>query len=765
MVKVREDHPIKNDGTIDLDAWLNRLSGMIQLENPEPIRKACELSASLADAESIALSVHGSYRMGLEMAGILAELQLDPISILASILYRSVREGKLSLERVEQQFGVDAAKLIDGVLKMAAISAYQVSDAGYIAGKAKTQEQIQLHSDNLRKMLVAMIDDVRVALIKLAERTCAIRAIKQAPEKKRRRLAQEVFDIYAPLAHRLGIGHIKWELEDLSFRYLQPIPYKKIATLLDEKRIDRQHFIENVVDTLQRSMASAGIKAQVYGRAKHIYSIWRKMQRKNIDFSQVYDVRAVRIMVEEVKDCYGALGIVHSLWRHIPNEFDDYIANPKSNGYQSLHTAVSGPEGKVLEVQIRTQYMHEEAELGVCAHWLYKGTDTQAKDRGYEQKIAWLRQVLEWHEELGDGDSVVGELQEEVAQDRIYLFTPRGDVVDLQPGATPVDFAYRLHTEVGHRCRGAKVNGRIVPLTYQLHTGEQLEILTAKESRPSRDWLNPDSGYVRSSRARAKITHWFKTQARDENIIEGRNLLLPELQRLALDDINLDELAKLLNYRAEEDICAAIGAGDLRIGQVITAAQKQSEPVEVRSPLLDLPKAVHKQVTNADNIEIQGVGNLLTQIANCCQPVPGDAIVGYVTIGRGVSIHREDCRNLLQLSSEQPGRIMEVHWGGSDKRRTTYPVEVLIRAYDRRGLLRDITVVLANDGVNVIAMNTLTNQEDLLADILLTVEIEDLNMLSRALNKINQLTNVLEAKRHRVAKPHDQGPKPPAHEP
>ncbi len=754
MVKVREDHPIKSDGTIDLDAWLNRLTQLVPLEGISDVREACELSASLADAKSIALSAHGSYRMGLEMAEILAELQLDQTTILASILYRSVREGKIPIVTVGERFGEDVSKLIQGVLQMAAISAYQVSDAGYIAGKAKTPEQIQAHSDNLRKMLVAMIDDVRVALIKLAERTCAIRAIKEAPEKKRRRLAQEIFDIYAPLAHRLGIGHIKWELEDLSFRYLQPDAYKKIATLLDEKRIDRQRFIEEVVDSLQKAMKQAEIRAQVYGRAKHIYSIWRKMRRKNIDFSQVYDVRAVRIMVDEVKDCYAALGIVHSLWRHIPNEFDDYIANPKANGYQSLHTAVSGPEGKVLEVQIRTHAMHEEAELGVCAHWVYKGTDTQAKDRGYEQKIAWLRQVLEWHEELGDGDSVVGELQEEVAQDRVYLFTPRGDVVDLQPGSTPVDFAYRLHTEVGHRCRGAKVGGRIVPLTYRLKTGEQVEILTTKESKPSRDWLNSDSGYVKTSRARAKITHWFKTQARDENIVEGRNVLLPELQRLALDDINLDELAKQLNYRAEEDICAAIGAGDLRIGQVITAAQKQVEPEEERSPLLDLPKTAQKPVQHPDDIEIQGVGNLLTQIANCCQPVPGDEIVGYVTVGRGVSIHRQDCRNLLQLRSEQPGRIMEVHWGGGEKRHHTYPVEVRIKAYDRKGLLRDITIVLANDGVNVTAMTTLTNKEDLLADIVLTVEIEDLNMLSRALNKINQLPNVVEARRHRAVQSH-----------
>lgn len=752
MVKVREDHPIAADGSIDLDAWLLRIEALVELNETNELRKACQLSADLADAKSLASSTHGSYRMGLEMAEILAELQLDPKSLIAAVLYRAVREGKLAPETVEKHFGLEVRKLIDGVLQMAAISAYQLKEGGLVSGKAKTPEQIQAHSDNLRKMLVAMIDDVRVALIKLSERTCAIRSVKDASEKKRRWLAQEVFDIYAPLAHRLGIGHIKWELEDLSFRYLNEHAYKKIANLLDEKRVDRQRFIEQSVAALQQSMQATGIKAEIYGRVKHIYSIWRKMHRKNIDFSQIYDVRAVRIMVSEVKDCYGALGVVHSLWRHIPNEFDDYIASPKPNGYQSLHTAVSGPEGKVLEVQIRTFEMHEDAELGVCAHWLYKGTDTKAKDRGYEQKIAWLRQVLEWHEELGDANTVVGELQEEVSQDRVYLFTPKGEVIDLQPGATPIDFAYRLHTEVGHRCRGAKINGRIVPLTYRLKTGEQVEILTSKESKPSRDWLNHDNGYVCSSRARAKITHWFKTQAREENIQEGRNVLMPELQRLALDDISLDELAKQLNYRTEEDVVAAIGAGDLRIGQVINAAQKYVEPQESRSPLEDLPKKAQRKVKNPDGIEIQGVGNLLTQIANCCQPVPGDNIVGYVTLGRGVSIHRQDCSNILQLGLEHPGRILEVHWGGVEKQVSTYPVEVRIRAYDRKGLLRDITVVLANDGVNVTAMHTLTHREDLLADILLTIEIEDLNMLSRSLNKISQLPNVLEAKRHRLPK-------------
>jgi len=381
-------------------------------------------------------------------------------------------------------------------------------------------------------MLVAMVDDVRVALIKLAERTCAIRAVKTADDEKRNRVAREVFDIYAPLAHRLGIGHIKWELEDLSFRYLEPDQYKQIATLLHERRLDRERFISDVMGQLRSELQATGVDADISGRAKHIYSIWRKMQRKGLAFSQIYDVRAVRVLVPEMRDCYTALGIVHTLWRHIPKEFDDYIANPKENGYRSLHTAVIGPEGKVLEVQIRTHAMHEEAELGVCAHWRYKGTDVKAGSNQYEEKISWLRQVLEWHEELGDIGGLAEQLRVDIEPDRVYIFTPDGHAIDLPKGATPLDFAYRVHTEIGHNCRGAKINGRIVPLNYSLQTGEQVEIITSKHGTPSRDWLNPNLGYITTSRARAKIVHWFKLQARDQNVAAGKTLLERELRAI-----------------------------------------------------------------------------------------------------------------------------------------------------------------------------------------------------------------------------------------
>ncbi len=742
MVKVRDDHPLLHDGSLDIDSWLEKIQQSYEVKEPEKIRHALVLAKQLSD-DAIANKTYwsiDSMQMGLEMAQILLDLRLDTESIIAAILYRGVREGRLSLERVTRDFGAEIAKLIEGVQRMAAISAAQNTSSEMVLG----QKQAQV--DNLRKMLVAMIDDVRVALIKLAERTTAIRAVKDAPEDKRRKVAEEVFNVYAPLAHRLGIGHIKWELEDLSFRYLQPEAYKKIASLLDEKRLARQEYIERVVQDLRERLHQEGIKCDVYGRVKHIYSIWRKMSRKNLDFSQIYDIRAVRVLVPEVKDCYAALGIVHGLWRHIPNEFDDYIANPKENGYRSLHTAVIGPEGKVLEVQIRSNAMHEDAELGVCAHWLYKGTDINAKDQGYEQKIAWLRQVLEWHDELGDLPDLSHDLQIDINPDRIYVFTPEGHVVDLPPKATPIDFAYRVHTEVGHKCRGAKVNGRMVPLTYLLKNGEQVEILTGSQAQPSRDWMHADSGYTYTSRARAKIAHWFKLQARDDNMEEGKRLLMRELERLDLANEPLAAIATAMNVKTVEDMFAALGAGDLRIGQVVNTVLKQAEPVQLQQEL-PLLKTGNQFAPKPTDIYIEGVGNLVTQLAQCCQPVPGDDIRGYVTIGRGVSIHRSDCENFMHMQLLEPARVLAVDWGKRPSQ--TYPVDMLVEAYDRTGLLRDISLVLANEKVNVIAMNTMSNQGEHTASMQFTVEVESLERFGKVMTKISQLPNVISARRIR----------------
>ena len=750
MVKVREEQPVRQDGSVDLELWLERLQTQIEIKDSGRFLNACQIVQSAVeesdDSEADWTFEQGALAVGLEMVQILADLQQDEDALIAAVLYRAVREGKLSLERVKSRFGGSVARLIEGVLQMAAIgSRKNPRDEDPVLGNT-TQ------TDNVRKMLVAMIDDVRVALIKLAERTCAIRAVKNADRRKRYLVAREVFDIYAPLAHRLGIGHIKWELEDLSFRYLKPNDYKHIAELLAEKRLDRQQFIDDVVTLLRAKLLEAGIDGEVAGRAKHIYSIWRKMQRKNIEFSQVYDVRAVRILVPEVRDCYTVLGIVHGLWRNIPHEFDDYVASPKPNGYRSLHTAVFGPESKALEIQIRTYQMHEEAELGVCAHHLYKGTDVASRQDGYEEKISWLRQVLEWHEDLGETESIGDMLRGDVAQDRVYVFTPDGHVIDLPAGATPVDFAYRVHTEIGHRCRGARISGRIVPLNRRLQTGDQVEVMTSREERPSRDWLNTNLGFVYTSRARAKIAHWFKTQARDQNADAGKDMILKEFKRLALNasEMDLEDIAKGLKFGSEEDMFAAVGAGDLRISQVINAAQMREEKAERDSQLdLDIPTSKpRKAKSTSSGVNILGVGNLMTQFASCCKPVPGDAIAGFITQGRGVSIHRADCVELERLREREANRILDVDW--DDGAEIAYPVDVVIEAFDRSGLLRDVMVILANEKVNVLGANTHTDRQSNQAHLEITLEIGRLDKLGKVMDKINQIPNVNDVHRKRT---------------
>jgi len=757
MVKVREDYPLLEDGSVDIESWL---ASLVQDEGEidrGELRRACELvrhfeqtqhsalkSAGPASADNhagkVIWSEHVScFRTGMEMVQILDELQLDTPSLVAAILYRPVREDKLSIATVAKEFGKEVTKLVKGVLEMAAISHMRHPIQGTVLGQSQTQV------DNIRRMLVTMVDDVRVALIKLAERTCAIRAFKNEKSERRHRVAREVFDIYAPLAHRLGIGYLKWELEDLSFRYLHEKAYKKIARLLDERRLDRQKYINDVLASLRHKLADNDIQAELYGRAKHIYSIWRKMHRKGIGFEQVYDVRAIRILVPNVKDCYSALGIVHSMWRHIPKEFDDYIANPKENGYQSLHTAVVGPEGKIMEVQIRTQRMHDEAELGVCAHWRYKGHDLKDKSKGYDNKLAWLRQVLEWQEELGARSTdMIEQFRSNIINDRIYVFTPDGHVIDLPSGATPIDFAYKVHTEIGHSCRGAKINGVIKPLNYKLKTGDQVTVLTSNQDRPSRDWLNADLGYARTSRARAKITHWFKEQDRDLNVQEGRDILLGLLKRLSLEQVSYDELARKVNMHSAEDMFAAIGAGDLKPMHVAHIAEKSlPEPEEDLELEFDFDEPVTSKPSSGD-VNILGVGNLLTQVANCCKPVPGDAIVGYITVGRGVSVHRKDCINALQLQSQNPARVIEVSWGNTEQ---TYPVDIVVEAFDRPGLLRDIATLLANAKINVNSANTLSDKQDNTARIRLQIEVQGIDNLSRIFDRVRQLPNIIDARR------------------
>ncbi|OUS25213.1 GTP diphosphokinase [Gammaproteobacteria bacterium 45_16_T64] len=744
MVKVRDVHTQIEDGAVDLQHWLQGLQGKVEISDPEGLLAIAELSLSLEqqtpDGKNLWAESASSFHTGLEMAEILADLHVDTDCIKAAVIYRAVREGQTTLSEVVAIAGEDIANLIDGVLQMAAISAVMNADKRMVLGQSSNQ------LENLRRMLVAMVDDVRVALIKLAERTCAIRAVKDAPQEKREKVAKEVFDVYAPLAHRLGIGHIKWELEDLSFRYLQPHAYKKIARLLDEKRLDREDYITTVIDKLEQSLTSVDIEGDISGRAKHIFSIWRKMKRKRIDFYQIYDVRAVRVLVPDIRDCYAVLGIVHNLWQHIPKEFDDYIAAPKENGYRSLHTAVLGPDGKVLEVQIRTQDMHDEAELGVCAHWRYKEGTTKSRE-SYEDKITWLRQVLEWQEELGDTDvsSVVSQFSEDIIEERVYVFTPEGHVVDLSQGATPLDFAYHVHTEVGHSCRGAKVNGRIVPLNYKLKTGEQVAIIKGNEESPSRDWLNPSLGYLGTARARAKAIHWFKRQDRTQNIADGKAILDKEFHRLDVGKVDLDSLSESFSVKSAEDIYAAVGAGDLRVGQVLNVIQSaiESEPEQGVLPF-DLRKP---QVNKSDtDFTVDGVSNILTNIAGCCKPVPGDDVIGYVSYGRGVTVHRYDCAELKRLVETNRERLVEVNW--SKRNDSVYSVEVYIKAYDRQGLLMDVTSVMMHEKVNVTAVNTSSDHSSGTATMLLKVEVPSLEKLGDLLGKINQLPNIVEVKRY-----------------
>ncbi len=751
MVKVREEQPIREDGSVDLGLWiedLKLLSSHTSFDDDE-LTRACEFSRKAEERARGSKNVWSlrtnSFLIGLEMASILAELSLDQDSIVAAILYRSVREGKASIEQVEKKFGPNITSLIDGVLKMAAISELKNT-----AMEASVLGQNSDQLDNLRKMLVAMVDDVRVALIKIAERTCAIREVKEAERERKQKVAREVFDIYAPLAHRLGIGHLKWELEDLSFRYLEPDAYKQIAKLLDEKRLDRQQYIDLILEQVNAQLDETKIRAETFGRAKHIYSIWRKMQKKGIDFSEVYDVRALRILTNSIQDCYTVIGIVHGQWQPIPGEFDDYIATPKENGYRSLHTAVLGPGGKALEIQIRTYEMHEEAELGICAHWRYKEGSKTEQVGGYEDKIAWLRQVIEWQEELGEDvlGTIADQFSHAIIDERIYVFTPDGHVVDLPSGATPIDFAYHVHTEIGHSCRGAKVNGKMVPLGYQLSTGEQVEIIRGKQARPSRDWLNQELGFLRTSRARAKAKHWFKLLDRDENIIDGKHILKREFHRMALASVDLDQLAPKLNLRAGDDVYAAVGAGDLRVAQVLNALQgtvdiepklEQDDLQQMEFSALPYPNA------GPSSINVQGVDNILTQIAGCCKPVPGDTVIGYITVGRGVSIHRSDCAKLVDMVEREPNRIVEINWNANEE--LYYPVDILIRAYDRQGLLRDITELLANEKINLTGVQSRWDAGNNIADLTLTMRVPSLDKLSRVLSKISQMSNVFEVQR------------------
>ncbi|MGC1954310.1 MAG: bifunctional (p)ppGpp synthetase/guanosine-3',5'-bis(diphosphate) 3'-pyrophosphohydrolase [Gammaproteobacteria bacterium] len=632
----------------DIDAWLQRLAA--DGTEIDAIRRACAWLEDVHQRQS-PKRTPSYWEAAFSVANLLVDLRLDHESIAAALVYKMAQSTPALLPEIEVGFGARLATLVKGLTQMNALTG--------TLGSTSAQKAPQV--EGVRKMLLAMAQDARVVVIKLAERLHELRTLHILPLEAQQRLARETLDIFAPLANRLGIWKMKWELEDLSFRCLEPSAYKDLAVRLAERRIDRERYIERFMERLKLELKHAGIDAKITGRPKHIFGIWRKMKRTGQDFHEIYDKRAVRILVSEISHCYAALSVVYSLWPYLPDQFDDYIATPKENNYRSIHTAVIGPEEKVIEVQIRTHEMHQQAELGIAAHWRYK--DKIPEDPSFDLKIAWLRQLLEWKAEVIDNNEWLDQVKSDIFQDRVYILTPRGKVLDLPQGATPLDFAYHIHTEIGHQCRGAKVNGRIVPLSYRLNTGEQVEILTVKKGRPSRDWTNPHLGYLKTRKARSKVRQWFRQRDYGRNVADGRISLERELKRLGYAAVGQDKLAQRLNYKRTDDLLAAIGRGDIKPSKIINAVQaifghdRSSETTALNST----PSTAPHQHTSS-GIRVQGVGNLVTRLARCCHPVPGDAIIGYITRGYGVTIHRHDCHKVLTGASQCPERLAEVSW-------------------------------------------------------------------------------------------------------
>jgi GTP pyrophosphokinase len=660
---------------------------------------------------------------------------LEPLGLAANLLaavrlYPMRRMGLIEHQDLEKLKIDGLPELVQGLVQLGSFSL----PPDWQPGEALATQQ----SEALRKMLLAVVSDVRLVLVRIAEQLDRLRLAKDASVAEQRTLAVETQEIYAALANRLGVWQMKWELEDLAFRYLEPEAYRQIAKTLNEKRNEREVFIEKLKTTLDAELAQNGINAAISGRPKHIFSIWRKMQSKNRGLDHIFDIRAVRLLVCDVSECYAALGIVHNLWSYLPGEFDDYIANPKNNNYQSLHTAVIGPGGQTVEVQIRTNDMHQHAELGVAAHWRYK--EGSAAQGTFDLKIQFLRQLLEPTEQDGD---ILDQIRGDVFEDRVYAISPRGDVVDMPAKATPLDFAYHVHTQVGHRCRGAKVNGRIVPLTYQVENGDRIEIITGKDPQPSRDWLSPQLGYLAASRSRNKVRSWFRQRDKEQNKRQGREVLERELGRLNVRNVAAGEIAKQLKFGNSDALCIALGAGDITVASIATALQnlRPEEPTDI----LRKRRQNRTRKTTGTDIAISGVGDLLCNFARCCRPVPPENIVGYITQGRGVSIHRANCGNYLSLHARQPERVIEVEWGNADN--ATYPAELQLQAYDRQGLLRDVSAVFADENVSVDNIQSKNNRQAMQITMDLDVSVPGLPTLSRVINRLEQLPNVTSVRR------------------
>jgi GTP pyrophosphokinase len=671
-----------------------------------------------------------------DLLEVMSGLSPDPHTVSCSMLFVASECGE-DLASIRPELSTQVKNQLDQLLYLIKLeSEHLPTSTGHSA-------------EGLRRMLLALIEDVRVVLIALAWQLVKLHQVKNKKEEAGL-LAREVMLIHAPLANRLGVWQLKWELEDLAFRFDQPEEYRRVAELVAERREDREEFIKSFISKLEDAITKAGISGEVKGRPKHIYSIYRKMQRKGLDFHELFDVRAVRVLVDDIPGCYSVLGLVHTLWQPIPGEFDDYITMPKGNNYQSLHTAVVGPEGKVVEVQIRTFDMNEHAELGVASHWRYK--EGGPNDPAFDNKIAVMRQLLESGEESLDDESLLESFQTAASEDRIYVLTPKGQVLDLALGATVLDFAYHIHTEVGHRCQGAKVNGRIVPLTFRLQTGNRVEILTGKHPRPSRDWLNPQLGFIRGARARSKVRQWFRKENLEENLRQGKELVEADLKRLGLVPADLENVPARFNFNTVEDLYAAVGNGDLTVGQVVHAVERDKEKdteLTVADLVTRTPKRRRKREARegkeGSDVTIEGVGNLMTSIARCCQPVPGDPICGYITRGRGVTIHRDDCPNVLRWQKEENPRLIQVSW--RRRAESGYRVNLLLRAYNRRELIKDISSLLATSDVSVTDINSRVDEHTEVVNIHLQVSVNDYEQLSDLLRGLNTIPNVFEARR------------------
>jgi GTP pyrophosphokinase len=719
-------------------AWLDSLASVYTDADRARFAAAYETArAALGDARNA--EGERLLERALGAAGVLAAQRLDPGSVTASLLVGLPNVAGYDAQRIVGEFGADVEALVSGVARMDSVHA-QASGAD--------SHQRAVQAENLRKMLLAMVSDIRVVLIKLAERTQALRFLTSGSESGRRAVAREVMDVYAPLANRLGLWQLKWELEDLSLRALEPVEYKRIARLIDERRADRERYIRDVMSLLRRELAAVGLAADISGRPKHIYSIFSKMRRKQIGIDALYDIRAVRILVESVRDCYTALGIVHHLWTPLPGEFDDYIAKPKANNYRSLHTAVIGPEGKPLEVQIRTHDMHRHSEYGVAAHWRYKEGgpgSAERRDAGFDDKIAWLRQILDWKDAVADTGEWLSAFRSSLFTESIYVLTPQGKVVDLPRGATPIDFAYAVHTSLGHRCRGARVDGQMVPLDYALRNGQQVEIIAAKQGGPSRDWLNPDLGYVQSHRARAKVRQWFKAQQHEETIAQGRTMVERELARRGQTALKLESVAAKAGFAKPEDLFAAFARDEIHSKQVQTAIDAVSQPAAIEPPPAE-PEVVMRRsraTGGGHGILVVGVDRLLTGLARCCKPAPPDPIVGFVTRGKGITIHRATSANVERIRAREPERLIEADWGAA--RDQLFPVDIVVEASDRQGLLRDISELLSREKINVTAVNTQTRQHQ--ARMAFTLEVESIGQLKRALQLARDIPGVFAADR------------------